>query len=246
MTMIGHVTSSYWSENCGRSIALALVDGGRGRHGRDAATCRCRTGRSRWRSSRRCSSTRRESASMAKAAATQAPSAPACSACRPRRSAAQGVELAVLAAGRRASSLRAPAGLACRAVQGARRGLAEKPKKLGARTASRTRALARPGRMAGHRRERRKDPLADCAGVEALALGGRRLRTATSRSRSPARPPRTRSTPAARRTCRSTPFPVGAARAPCSARSRSCCAHRPKTLSASNAGARSPTMSRHS
>ncbi|WP_420961177.1 sarcosine oxidase subunit alpha [Brucella sp. IR073] len=28
MTMIGHVTSSYWSQNCGRSIALALVAGG--------------------------------------------------------------------------------------------------------------------------------------------------------------------------------------------------------------------------
>lgn len=34
MTMIGHVTSSYWSENCGRSIALALVAGGRERIGR--------------------------------------------------------------------------------------------------------------------------------------------------------------------------------------------------------------------
>ena len=33
MTMIGHVTSSYWSENCGRSIALALVQGGRARQG---------------------------------------------------------------------------------------------------------------------------------------------------------------------------------------------------------------------
>jgi sarcosine oxidase, subunit alpha len=33
MTMIGHVTSSYWSQNCGRSIALALVAGGRGRMG---------------------------------------------------------------------------------------------------------------------------------------------------------------------------------------------------------------------
>ena len=33
MTMIGHVTSSYWSENCGRSIALALVAGGRDRMG---------------------------------------------------------------------------------------------------------------------------------------------------------------------------------------------------------------------
>ena len=33
MTMIGHVTSSYWSENCGRSIALGLVAGGRDRIG---------------------------------------------------------------------------------------------------------------------------------------------------------------------------------------------------------------------
>ncbi len=33
MAMIGHVTSSYWSANLGRSIALALVKGGRGRLG---------------------------------------------------------------------------------------------------------------------------------------------------------------------------------------------------------------------
>ena len=33
MRMIGHVTSSYFSANLGRSIALALVRGGRGRHG---------------------------------------------------------------------------------------------------------------------------------------------------------------------------------------------------------------------
>ncbi|EUB97064.1 sarcosine oxidase, alpha subunit family [Rhizobium sp. CF080] len=33
MTMLGHVTSAYWSENCGRSIALALVAGGRSRIG---------------------------------------------------------------------------------------------------------------------------------------------------------------------------------------------------------------------
>ncbi|MFB2550298.1 sarcosine oxidase subunit alpha [Ensifer soli] len=33
MTMIGHVTSSYWSENCGRSIALAVVAGGRAKLG---------------------------------------------------------------------------------------------------------------------------------------------------------------------------------------------------------------------
>jgi sarcosine oxidase subunit alpha len=33
MKMIGHVTSSYWSENCGRSIALGLVAGGREKMG---------------------------------------------------------------------------------------------------------------------------------------------------------------------------------------------------------------------
>jgi sarcosine oxidase subunit alpha len=33
MTMLGHVTSSYWSANCGRSIALAMVAGGRERVG---------------------------------------------------------------------------------------------------------------------------------------------------------------------------------------------------------------------
>ena len=33
MTMLGHVTSSYWSENCGRSIAMALVTGGQARLG---------------------------------------------------------------------------------------------------------------------------------------------------------------------------------------------------------------------
>ena len=68
MKMIGHVTSSYWSENCGRSIALALVAGGRDAHGRDAVRADAgRRDRGRglppW-----CSSTRRESASMAKAA----------------------------------------------------------------------------------------------------------------------------------------------------------------------------------
>ena len=31
--MIGHVTSSYFGARLGRSFALALVEGGRGRHG---------------------------------------------------------------------------------------------------------------------------------------------------------------------------------------------------------------------
>ena len=33
MTMVGHVTSSYWSETLGRSIALALVAGGQDKIG---------------------------------------------------------------------------------------------------------------------------------------------------------------------------------------------------------------------
>ncbi|WP_018235660.1 sarcosine oxidase subunit alpha [Ensifer sp. BR816] len=33
MTMLGHVTSSYWSSNCGRSIAMAVVAGGQARRG---------------------------------------------------------------------------------------------------------------------------------------------------------------------------------------------------------------------
>ncbi|TCN24238.1 sarcosine oxidase subunit alpha [Sinorhizobium americanum] len=33
MTMLGHVTSSYWSSNCGRSIAMAVVAGGQARLG---------------------------------------------------------------------------------------------------------------------------------------------------------------------------------------------------------------------
>lgn len=32
-TMIGHVTSSYWSEELGRSIAMAVIEGGRARDG---------------------------------------------------------------------------------------------------------------------------------------------------------------------------------------------------------------------
>ncbi len=34
MRMLGHVTSSYWSPNCGRSIAMALVADGRALQGR--------------------------------------------------------------------------------------------------------------------------------------------------------------------------------------------------------------------
>lgn len=33
MTMLGHVTSSYWSQNCGRSIAMALLADGRAKMG---------------------------------------------------------------------------------------------------------------------------------------------------------------------------------------------------------------------
>jgi sarcosine oxidase subunit alpha len=44
MKMIGHVTSSYWSENCGRSIALALVAGGNDRMGQTLYVPDARTG----------------------------------------------------------------------------------------------------------------------------------------------------------------------------------------------------------
>ena len=33
MKMVGHVTSSYWSATLGRSIALAVIEGGRARQG---------------------------------------------------------------------------------------------------------------------------------------------------------------------------------------------------------------------
>ena len=33
MTMLGHVTSSYYSPNVGRSIAMAVIKGGHRRHG---------------------------------------------------------------------------------------------------------------------------------------------------------------------------------------------------------------------
>src|SRR3546814_2139183 len=38
MTMLGHVTSAYWSENCGRTIAMALVAGERSRVGQTPYT----------------------------------------------------------------------------------------------------------------------------------------------------------------------------------------------------------------
>ena len=33
MKMVGHVTSSYWSAALGRSIAMAVIEGGRAREG---------------------------------------------------------------------------------------------------------------------------------------------------------------------------------------------------------------------
>ena len=68
MKMIGHVTSSYWSENCGRSIALALVASAAATASARRCSCRCRPGRSKSRSAARCFSTGKETASMAEAA----------------------------------------------------------------------------------------------------------------------------------------------------------------------------------
>ncbi len=47
MKMIGHVTSSYWSENCGRSIAIGAGRRRSRRDGRRRSSCRCRAARSR-------------------------------------------------------------------------------------------------------------------------------------------------------------------------------------------------------
>ena len=87
-----------------------------------------------------------------------------------------------------------------------------------------------------------KDPLADCAGVKALhsAVGISHRNVAISVTGPAA---------AATRQCRlpagsvaRAPFRSAPARAPSSARSRSCCCAPAKTPSASNAGARSRTM----
>ena len=63
--MLGHVTSSYRSAALGRTFALALVKGGRARHGGDAVRAAGRRTRRRSRSPSPCSSTRRGRAAMA-------------------------------------------------------------------------------------------------------------------------------------------------------------------------------------
>ena len=61
MKMIGHVTSSYWSHNCGRSIALALVVDGRAPIGQTLFSADAGPGDRGGGARARCSSTRRES-----------------------------------------------------------------------------------------------------------------------------------------------------------------------------------------
>ena len=203
-------------------------------HGRDAATCRCRTARSRSRSARRCSSTRREAASMAKAAkiATAARSPIFAG----REFSADGARIAVLAPAQRLA-LRAPETSLAALSKALGLTLPATPK-TSVTKGSRTRALARSGRMAGHRR-RRQGPAGRLRPRQGAALGGRRLAPQCRHLGHRPACGRDASMPAARRTCRSPPFRSAPARAPSSARSRSCFCAPPKTLSASNAGARS-------
>ena len=61
MELIGHVTSSYASSVLEHSIALAMIAGGRARLGQ-TLLCSCRTGTSKSKSHRPCSTIRRERA----------------------------------------------------------------------------------------------------------------------------------------------------------------------------------------
>ena len=71
---IGHVTSSYYSATLERSIALAMLAGGRCAYRPDTVRARAPAATCRFRSPRRCSSIRKESASMAElSAARRAP-----------------------------------------------------------------------------------------------------------------------------------------------------------------------------
>ena len=205
MTMIGHVTSSYWSENCGRSIALALVAGGRARMGEtlyvpmpdgtiEVEVCRHgvlrREGRPpQWLRPRR---------SPPPSARRSSPDG---------SSRADGVKLAVLRAG--ASPRAARAGeVGRRAVEGARPDAADDAEELG-HQGQPHRAVARAGRMAGHRRggERSARRLRRGQGA---AFGGRRLAPQRRASRSPARAPQRRVNAGCPQDLSLAAFPVGA------------------------------------
>ena len=210
--------------------------------GRDALRADAERRRSRWRSPAWCSSTRRESASMAKAAAKQIAAAPANAGRLLPAGAfgATGVTLAVLPPAERIS-LRAPAASVAALSKALGVSLPQKPKTSAAK-AGRTALWLGPDEWLVID-EAAKGP------ARRLRRGHRRCirrsasRIATSPSRSPARRRRRRSMPAARRTCRSTPFRSARPRAPSSARPRSCCCAPQTTRSASNAGARFPIMS---
>ncbi len=125
--MIGHVTSSYLSPNVGRSIAMAMVRGGHGLHGETVYIPMPKRVIAA-KVTRPCSSTRRGSASMAKAAAKKtAVAAPSVE----RRPALAGQELsryerqARRAAAGGADIVARAGGFSRSSVKGARRNLAE-------------------------------------------------------------------------------------------------------------------------
>ena len=241
MKMIGHVTSSYWSENCGRSIALALVAGGRDRMG-ETLYVPMPDGVDRGGGDRH-GVLRREG---------RAPQWLRL----PQRSAGGTRAHAALAGrevlGRRRHACRAAAGrahLAARAgrlgrgaVQGARPDLPAKPKTSAIEGGPHGAvARARTNGWSSTRPARTRSPIAPAVKALHSAVGISHRNVAHLGHR-PGRGGDA-SMPAARRICRLPPFRSAPARAPFSARSRSCCCAPARTPSASNAGARSPTMS---
>ena len=157
MKMIGHVTSSYWSENCGRSIACAGCRRTRP-HGRNALRADAGKALSRWRCPAWYSSTRREDASMADAAITPASRRPLSPA-----SCALGVRIACRPGPAHARARRP---LPSRRCQGAEDRPAADAENLVVDHSSRS-AVARP-RWWLVIDDGRQDPLADCARVTAL------------------------------------------------------------------------------
>ena len=249
MRMIGHVTSSYWSQNCGRSIALALLADGRGRMGETVyvpmagrtievgsdghGVLRREGGSPQWLS--RHVGTRREPRACARRAQ-----------CRGIRSEHQRA-----GAGRTNCAARA-GGIGRGLVQGARCCVAsdaEDCRPVEKRTARQGRnagsPLARAGRMADHRRGRPRSA-GGLPGGQGAALRCRHLAPQCRHFglRSRGRSHHKRGLPAGsvdRRFSRSERV-----RERSSARPRSCCGAPRKISSAWNAGALFPTMSSHS
>ena len=204
MKMIGHVTSSYWSENCGRGIALGLVEGGRDMMGQTLYVPmpdRVHRG-----GSVRHGVLRREGRApqwlrLHQPLPHEMRRLPA------KNSSASGVTLSVLPPAERIS-LRAPAASVAALSKALGVDLPQKPKTF-CREGWPHGAVARSRRVACHRRSR-QGSAGRLRGGEGAAFGRRHLAPQCRHRSHRSRPPLSRSTPAVRRICRSPPFPVGA------------------------------------